>query len=90
MEKGFAYEEKVEKNGMPFNYFEYPAFSKYIREFYPNSIKCKISESGDNFMCDIIFENNKVISTKIPNFQKIFKRIDLRTNEITAIKPQQI
>jgi hypothetical protein len=90
-QKGFMCEKIVEEKGMPLNYYDYPGFSSYIKEFYPESTDYNVKQekyNPDKMICTINCKNGEFIGIPLPNFSKLFRRFDLDENKFTPMKFQ--
>lgn len=65
---GFAFEEEIEKNGYPVKIFEYPAFVRYLKEFYPDLIKFEIKPSKDFYDVILTLKDNRTMVVALENF----------------------
>ena len=65
---GFLKEDEIEQNGFPEKIFEYPAFTSYIKEFYPNSIRIEVQPLNDFFEVIVYFDNDYHITMPMQNY----------------------
>lgn len=83
---GYSCEQSVEKNGFPENIFEFPGFSAYVREFYPDSLGHEIIKENDGeFTCKIKCEKDRNVYVPLPDCKKLFVRYNMDTEKISSM-----
>lgn len=72
---GFIIENEIEQFGFPTRLFDYPAFTNYINDFYPNNSEFKINIFKNNFVVIIYFDDCDNIVMPIDSFAKYINKV---------------
>lgn len=71
---GFLYEEEIEQNGFPKNFYEYPGFRAYLNSFYDVK-KMQIKPYKDSFDIILTVADDYFVLMPIPNYEKMMEKI---------------
>lgn len=71
---GFLLEEEIEQNGFPEKIFEYPAFTSYVHEFYPDNTGIEIKPYKDFYDVVIDFPNDRSLVMAMTNHSKYVRK----------------
>lgn len=73
---GFLQEAEIEENGFPDKIFEYPAFARYIEEFYPDCTDITVKPFGPDYDVVLDFGPDNHIVMVMKNYSNVVQKID--------------